>query len=306
MFARPGRIIVAQFAPPEGLSVIAAAELLGDSKRAVAAALVDLAVRGMIGVRKLGKRRDGFELRLRSVPADDGTDPARDDLAVLEAVFPSLRVGAVQALAPSTRRRIGERMRTAHRESVARLVEARLARERAWFEKALVFWRKQPTVPTDAAHPLIDHLWGVRDYIAWAEADRLAFHQSPEGAEVRELDGVGLLHLHERLLPYAVLFGLEKEWRRELDVRYEEARASLGDAGGLVDGVEVALHLASAAVDVVSIAAELHELATATELPDLGDLGDVDLGAAADLGNAAEGLGAFLGGLGDFLGSLDV
>ncbi|QNO37661.1 hypothetical protein H4J02_01030 [Protaetiibacter sp. SSC-01] len=304
MFARPDRIIVTQFSPPEGLSVIAAAELLGDSKRAVAAQLVDLAVRGLIGVRKLGRRREGFELRLRAVPVDDGTDLARDDLAVLTALFPSLRPGAVQALAPSTRRRIGERMRAAHRESVARLIATGLVRERTWFEKALVFWRKQPTVPTEAAHPVIDHLWGVHDYVAWAEADRLAFHQSPEGAEVRELDGVGLLHLHERLLPYAVLFGLEKEWRRELDIRYEEARASLGDAAHLVDGVEVALHLASAAADVVSIAADLHELASGVDVPDLGDAGD--LGAAVDLGGAAEGLGAFLGGLGDFLGSLDV
>ena len=303
MFARPDRIIVTQFAPPAGLSVIAAAELLGDSKRAVAAALVDLAVRGLIGVRKLGKRREGFELRLRALPADDGTALARDDLAVLTALFPSLRVGAVQALAPSTRRRVGERMRTAHRESVARLIASGLVRERNWVEKAVVFWRKQPTEPTEAAQPIVDHLWGLHDYIAWAEADRLAFHQSPEGAPVRELDGVGLLHLHERLLPYAVLFGLENQWRRELDVRYEEARASV-DAADLVDGIEVALHLAAAAGDVVSIAADLHELVTAGDVPDLGDVGD--LGAAVDLGGAADGLGAFLGGLGDFLGSLDV
>lgn len=304
MFARPDRIIVPQYAPPAGLSVIAAAELLGDSKRAVAAHLVDLAVRGMIGVRKLGKRRDGFELRLRSLPVDDGTDVARDDLAVLAAVFPPLRPGGVQALAPSTRRGIGERMRTAHRASVARLILVGLVRERTWFEKALVFWRQQPTMPTERAHPLIDHLWGVHDYIAWAEADRLAFHQSPEGADVRELDGIGLLHLHERLLPYAVLFGLEAQWRRVLDIRYEEARAGLDDAVELLDGVEVALHLASAAGEVASIAADLHDLASVGDLPELGDPGD--LGAAVDLGGAADGLGAFLGGLGDVLGSLDV
>lgn len=303
MFARPDRIIVPQYAPPAGLSVIAAAELLGDSKRAVAAGLVDLAVRGFIGVRKLGRRRDGFELRLRSVPSDEGGDAVRDDRAVLEAVFPPLRPGAVQALAPSTRRRIGERMRDAHRASVARLIAAGLVRERSRLEKAVVFWRKQPTVPTERAQPLIDHLWGVHDYIAWAEADRLAFHQSPSGARVRELDGVGLLHLHERLLPYAVLFGLEKQWRRELDVRYEEARASL-DAADLADGIEVALHLAAAAGDVVGIAADLHELVAGADVPDLADVGD--LGAAVDLGSAAEGLGSFLGGLGDFLGSLDV
>lgn len=295
MFPRPDRIIVPQYAPPTGLSLIAGAELLGESKRAVAAALVDLAVRGMLGVRRGSRTREGFELRLRSVPADDGTASVRDDLAVLTAVFPSRHVGATTALSPATRRRLGQHLRTAHREAVARLVAGDLVRERGLIEKAVVFWRKQPTEPTERAHPLVDHLWGVHDYIAWAEADRLAFHQSPKGAAVHELDGAAVLHLHERLLPYAVLFGLEKQWMRELGVRYDAARAELGD---VVDGVEVALHLAGAAGEVARIVSELPELGA---LPDLGELGSI-----VDLGAAAEGIGAFFGGLGEFLSGIDL
>jgi hypothetical protein len=295
VFPRPDRIIVPQYEPPSGFSLIACAELLGESKRAVAAELIDLAVRGVVGVRHGDGKRAGFELTLRRVPADDGTAAVRDDLAVLAAVFPSLRAETVTTLAPATRRRLGQELRTAHRQAVARLVGAGLVRERGLVEKAVVFWRKQPTEPTEGAHSHVDHLWGLHDYIAWAEADRLSFHQSPSGAGMRGLGDTAMLHLHERLLPYAVLFGLEKQWMRELGVRYEAARAELGE---VLDGVEVAVHLASAAVDVASIV---------TDLPELGELPDLaDLGSFVDLGDAADGVGAFFGGLGEFLGGIDL
>lgn len=289
MFPRPDRIIVPQYAPPPELSVLACADLLGESKRAVAASLVDLAVRGMVGVSRGATKRDGFELLLRRVPADDGTASVRDDLAVLSAVFPTLAPGSQASLSSATRRELGQRLRTAHREAVARLIGGGLVAPRGFIEKAVVFWRKQPTAPTKRAHPLVDHLWGVHDYIAWAEADRLAFHQSPTGAAVRELDGRAMLHLHERLLPYAVLFGLETQWMRELDVRFEAARAQLD----LADGVEVAVHLAVLASDAAHLASELPELAEPADLADLASI--------VDLGDAAEGVGAFFGGLGEFI-----
>ena len=73
---------------------------------------------------------------------------------------------------------------------------------------------------------------------------------------------------------------------------------------GLLDavlgGVEVAAHLASAAVDVASFAVELPAIDGLDGLPDLGDLGSF-----VDLGGAADGIGAFFGGLGEFLGGFD-
>ena len=291
MFARPSRLIIAQYAPPAGFSVLAAAELLGESKSAVAAQLIDLAVRGFIGVERGASRKEGFALILRAVPADDGTAAIRDDLDVLGAVFGGFTPGTRVVLAPSTRRQIGVAVRGAHRNAVARLVGAGLVRQRGVFEKAVVFWRKQPTEPTERAHPYVDHLWGVRDYIAWAEADRLAFLQSPSGAEVRELDGVALLRLHERLLPYAVLFGLEKEWRRELALRFESVQPEL-DVTGTLEVLHLAVTVADAAAGVAEVAQFLPDLDGVTDL--------VDLGAAAD------GIGAFFGGLGELLGALDV
>ena len=51
--------------------------------------------------------------------------------------------------------------------------------------------------------------------------------QSPEGAEkldvtVSSEDPKQLVKLYERVLPYAVLFGLEKQWSQQLGAYYEQ------------------------------------------------------------------------------------
>lgn len=59
-------------------------------------------------------------------------------------------------------------------------------------------------------------LSGLKVYMKLAEVDRLSFLQSPEGAIRRGDDRYVVLH--ERLLPWAVLLGLAKNWAKELDV----------------------------------------------------------------------------------------
>ncbi len=102
---------------------------------------------------------------------------------------------------------------------------------------------------TAAGSELRDYLKGVKLYIGVAEADRLRVLQSPVGAlrspyrpdpaEVLAdagLDATGLpagamdpnrplqvLKLYERLLPYAVLFGQEKEWSGVLGEYYTQS-----------------------------------------------------------------------------------
>jgi uncharacterized membrane protein len=56
-----------------------------------------------------------------------------------------------------------------------------------------------------------------------AEADRLRILQGPQGVErtpVDTNDKAQMLHLYERVLPYAVLFGIEKEWAKTLEISY--------------------------------------------------------------------------------------
>lgn len=82
-------------------------------------------------------------------------------------------------------------------------------------------------VSTPAGAEAREYLDGVREFIRVAEADRLRMLQSYTGAE-RAADGsVQVVRLYERLLPYAMLFGLEKEWTRVLQVAYQEHPASV-------------------------------------------------------------------------------
>lgn len=73
------------------------------------------------------------------------------------------------------------------------------------------------------------YLLGLKQYITVAEADRLRFSQSPEAVSaLADFDADGstgrakTLRLYERLLPYAVIFGQEKQWVKELGVQYEQ------------------------------------------------------------------------------------
>lgn len=101
---------------------------------------------------------------------------------------------------------------------------------------------------TETGRALRDHLEGLRLYIRLAEADRLRVLQSPSGAlrvdrpaaasvaagsdpsmpampvpdAAPPLDPAVVLKLNERLLPYAVLFGQEREWSGELAALYEQ------------------------------------------------------------------------------------
>lgn len=282
MFPRPGRIIVPQYEPTPGLSLVAAAELLGESRRAVAAQVVDFAVRGIVRVSR-SNRRFTLELADLEALAPDTSGAGYDERDILHVLFPGLEAGARLELRKGGNRSLGAQLRDPHRRVVARLVAAGLARERGWLERAIVWWRKQPTEPTAAAHGAVDHLWGVRDYIQLAEQDRFRMLQSPSGALTAPLGDLEILKLHERLLPYAVLFGLEKEWMRELDLRYRSLPPeTLENLGSVLDVAEIAVHGIALVVDIAELA------------------------SIVDLGDSLDGLGAFFGGLGEVLGSIDL
>ena len=78
---------------------------------------------------------------------------------------------------------------------------------------------------TDEGLALRRYLAGLKLYIGVAEAERLQMLQSPEGAEKVKVDATDekqLVKLYERVLPYAVLFGQEKEWSKQLGRYYEQ------------------------------------------------------------------------------------
>ncbi len=67
-----------------------------------------------------------------------------------------------------------------------------------------------------------EFLLGARMFIEVAEQQRIEMLQSYTGAERRSDGSADVIHLYEKLLPYAVLFGLEKHWSGVLQTRYEQ------------------------------------------------------------------------------------
>lgn len=71
---------------------------------------------------------------------------------------------------------------------------------------------------TEKGIRLVKYLEGLELYINMAEADRLKFLQSVEGADT---SNEGIVKLYEKLLPWASLFGAEESWMKELEKYYE-------------------------------------------------------------------------------------
>lgn len=70
---------------------------------------------------------------------------------------------------------------------------------------------------TDSGAQARDRLRGLREFIRVAEADRIRVLQSPAGAErVDTADRGQVVKLYEKLLPYAIVWGLEKKWAATL------------------------------------------------------------------------------------------
>lgn len=78
----------------------------------------------------------------------------------------------------------------------------------------------RPLQLTEKGRAAKDHLEGLKLYLTVAEEERLRVLQSPQGAERVDVgDNLQLVKLYEKLLPWAVVWGVEDQWMRELEVR---------------------------------------------------------------------------------------
>jgi uncharacterized membrane protein YgcG len=99
---------------------------------------------------------------------------------------------------------------------------------------------------TDSGLELVRYLKGLDMYIKVAEVERIKMLQSPEGAAkmgapIDTNDKRQMVKLYERVLPYAMLFGHEKEWNKQLGLYYE----SINESPGWYVGTAVAFNAAS-------------------------------------------------------------
>ena len=253
--ARTGRAIIAQYDPPEGVSVALAAELLR-SRRGMTATLLDLAVRRRI--RLLHDEPTGQYGAQLLEPTGLSPDESRAVTRVFGASGPgatywfdrrSTRLGdaaaALRLDAWNEASRRGLMRKTGGRTMLAVplcfviglalpvlhsiiigntvLMTILLAvgiNALVWFTVGVLALLRKSRAVTPLGAPIREHLLGLREYIRLAEADRIRMLQSPDGAEA---GADRIVQVYERLLPYAVLFGLEREWQGELEPYYREA-----------------------------------------------------------------------------------
>ena len=277
----PGRgTIIAQYEPPEGVSAMVAADLVGQPGKGVTATILERAVDGELRIIETGRKAYGVEyVGAAETPSDGeagrvvaalfGGNPAPGALRSLKSRDVALgrrllaiRQSVTKAVVLAGLRRrpdLGRRLLFAAIAIVAATfsmifgivaLEDRMGGGWPFACLAVAILAAVATVITVAdVRPLTergrgirDHLEGLRLYIRLAEADRLRVLQSPAGALRVERVGLSsasgppdpaiVLKLNERLLPYAVMFGLEREWSRELAVLYEQT----GEAPGWYDG----------------------------------------------------------------------
>lgn len=256
--ARTGRAIIAQYEPPEGVDAALSAQIMGEPKRAMTATLLDLAVRGKIlilhdrgsdsfGARPIddsglsNRERMAFGAITRAASSGEawfgGTSTALGDAAVSIRNSAANEVEAHGYVSKPSKwlgrsvlllclLGLGLLVIYAIRsgsEAVLAIVLAVGINALVWILIAFFLLLSRVRRRTREGALLHDHLLGLREYIRLAEADRIRMLQGVSGAEVDERF---IVRIYERLLPYAAIFGYEREWQAELAKHYSASSPS--------------------------------------------------------------------------------
>jgi len=251
---RSRRAIVAQYAPPPGVPVLVGAALVKDRRRSIAAQLVDLTVRKHLSVVPPLTPSGHYGVRFENATGLDDVE-----LATVRAFFGDRPVAGTVVVPNHSDTKLLQRLRWAQFRADRVLVSSGLATTTStrryaltwltlvlaivlifvgWpnllyplagfavFIATMLLGNRRIDPLTVAGVDVRDHIVGLRFYITLAEADRFRALQSPDGALVRD----DVVRLNERLLGWAVLFNLEREWAKVLEAR------DLASAGGSSDG----------------------------------------------------------------------
>lgn len=253
--------IVPEYAPPAGASIPLAGNLTTSANKTFGAFLLDLAVRGYIKIYELDTkqfwtRRKDYELEI----IRDLKGLQDEELEIVSDVFVDTRQGQrirmsdirkngrsialrmannPKALTDVMRNKYGLQVKdAAKRQSFYRIGNILLVLAALTVSPFLLLaaicayscgYALWPL--TDKGLQLYNDLEGLKLYIKTAETDRLQYLQSPEtaqkiGAPIDTQDKRQLVKLYERVLPYAVLFGIEKQWSKQLGEYYDATQAN--------------------------------------------------------------------------------
>jgi len=260
--AKGSGVIVPQYLPPKDLSVLASNAVLTEKfvPKAVSATIIDLAVRHYIKVYEVQKQKmvgttTDYELELIKAP-DDLRD---EEQQVVKMLFAVIQIGSRVQLSDLKRTLAQQSQQLGKSVNKQLAVDGyfRTAPERARLPyliagivcyavgffllsgnlslfvgfslfvagAVLHFGSFIMAARTAKGAAIKDYLLGLKMYIKMAEAERLKVLQSPHGELTEKInvnDTTQLIKLYEKLLPYAMLFGLEKDWARKMAGLYQQ------------------------------------------------------------------------------------
>lgn len=249
--------ITPEYLPPADASVATSANLLSVPTRSFAAQLVDFAVRHYLKIYQTKEKTFWSQAEYEIEIARDISDLRAEEQEILRDIFASTAVGtrlplkdlknnmSVYKKTQDNDKKLGELIEgeyairqadAANKKRFNRIGALLLVVAIVLFNPVLLiaaiaaFIAGATLKPlTDKGLSLVRYLKGLKMYIGVAEKERLAMLQSPDGAaKVGTVDGSDerqLIKLYERVLPYAVLFGQEKEWNKRIGSLYESTNA---------------------------------------------------------------------------------
>ncbi len=246
--------IIPEYIPPKDTSVTTAASILSNGAKAFAAQLVDFAVRHYVKIYEVDRKwlfgSKDYEIEI----VRDIADLHPEEREILHDIFSgSTSVGSRLKMS-SLKNNNSVYMSTLDNDKkLNKLIRgtyglrAKDPIKSGWFKRAgwilllLAIVLLNPILflasigafvggamlypLTDKGLELYRYMEGLKLYIKVAEAERLKMLQSPEGAEkvgaIDPSDPKQMVKLYERTLPYAILFGQETEWNKQLGAYYE-------------------------------------------------------------------------------------
>lgn len=249
--------IVNQFLPPKDMSVSAASMLYSRPQTQYTAQLLDLAVRGYIQIIETKPKKSWMSPAKHDIEIKkESSDLLAEEREVIVDLFhsESLAVGTrinlqkVSKSAEYAKKRADDTtnlLNAFNQHYVYREKKPELSRK-FYITGSVVLVIALVTLNfvagiigviililgatlrpyTEKGLEALRYLKGLERYMKVAEADRIKYLHSPEGVnrvpkDVNVDEPEQLLKLNERLLPYAVVFGIEKKWIEELAVSYK-------------------------------------------------------------------------------------
>ncbi len=251
--------IVPMYLPPKDASVLSCDVVLNESfnTRAVSAQIIDLAVRHYLKIIEVEEK--GFIKKKRSYEVEivkDWSDLRTEEQDVIKLLFGNNpQIGDVKSIKSLDKKIYKEVEKikqkvvdlavaggyfTRDPEKVKRpyLITGSILLVISFFAMpftlgimatAIIFMIGSLVMPARSAKgvSLREHLLGLKMYMKVAEAERIKILQSPNGKLTEKItidpnDKKQLVKLYERLLPYAMLFGIEEDWAKQFATLYQD------------------------------------------------------------------------------------